>query len=42
MADRADVSAVASFDKSKLKATATAEKQVLPSKADIEAEKAAH
>lgn len=40
MDSRSDVSAVAAFDKSKLKRTETVVKQALPSKDDIAAEKA--
>jgi len=39
MGDKPDVSAVESFDKSKLKKTETTVKQVLPTKEAIEQEK---
>jgi len=41
MSDKPDVSEVASFDKSKLKKTETAEKNTLPTKETIEQEKSA-
>ncbi|XP_028446639.1 thymosin beta-4 [Sander lucioperca] len=40
MSDKPDVSAVESFDKSKLKKAETAEKNTLPTKEIIEQEKA--
>lgn len=40
MGDKPDVSAVETFDKSKLKKTETQEKNTLPDKATIEQEKA--
>lgn len=39
MADKADVSEVTSFDKTKLKKTETQEKNTLPTKETIEQEK---
>ncbi|XP_062259449.1 thymosin beta-4 [Platichthys flesus] len=39
MSDKADVSEVTSFDKSKLKKTQTEEKNILPTKEIIEQEK---
>ncbi|XP_030836026.1 thymosin beta isoform X1 [Strongylocentrotus purpuratus] len=41
MADKPDVSAVSSFDKTKLKKTETEEKNTLPTKETIEQEKTA-
>ncbi|XP_043914892.1 thymosin beta-10-like [Protopterus annectens] len=39
MADKPDMQAIHSFDKSQLKKTTTQEKNQLPTQADIEAEK---